>query len=214
MPSNGADAVEMLRECVRLAQEEQRVVVFVEPIALYMKKDLIEEGDGLWTFPYLEPAKAAPIKLGEIGVHGNGKDLAIVTYGNGYYLSRQVEHDLAQKGVQARVIDLRWLAPLNEGAMIAAAADCEHILIVDECRKTGSISEAIFTALAENQHKLTANPAAIERVCAVDSFIPLGSASYSVLPSREGILESALNLMNKNQSASSNASQVKAAANV
>src|SRR3546814_4012936 len=49
VPSNGRDATQMLRECVRLARKEQRVVVFVEPIALYMTRDLHEEGDGLWT---------------------------------------------------------------------------------------------------------------------------------------------------------------------
>ncbi|UAA39164.1 MFS transporter [Paraneptunicella aestuarii] len=214
VPSNGADAVEMLRECVRLAREEQRVVVFIEPIALYMTKDLLEEGDGLWTFPYVEPAKATPIKIGEIGVHGDGKDLAIVTYGNGNYLSRQVQNDLAQQGIKARVIDLRWLAPLNEEAILAAVADCQHILIVDECRKTGSISEALFTLLAENNHKLLANMAEIGRICAEDSFIPLGSASYTVLPSRDGILQTALNLVNKGQAASGAVNKEKEAANV
>ena len=54
-PSNGADAVAMLRECVRLAREEQRVIVFLEPIALYMTRDLHVEKDGLWTFPYAPP---------------------------------------------------------------------------------------------------------------------------------------------------------------
>ena len=56
-PSNGADAVEMMRTSVRLAQEQQRLVVFLEPIALYMTKDLHQEGDGLWTFEYQAPAK-------------------------------------------------------------------------------------------------------------------------------------------------------------
>jgi 2-oxoisovalerate dehydrogenase E1 component len=45
-PSNGADAVEMMRASVRLAQEQQRMVIFLEPIALYMAKDLHQEGDG------------------------------------------------------------------------------------------------------------------------------------------------------------------------
>src|SRR3546814_9972346 len=57
VPSNGRDAVQMLRECVRLAREEQRVVVFVEPIALYMTRDLHEEGDGLWTSVYEAPGE-------------------------------------------------------------------------------------------------------------------------------------------------------------
>ena len=67
-PSNGADAVEMLRECVRLALEEQRVIVFLEPIALYMTRDLHEEGDALWTSAYAAPGEAKPIRLGEVGV--------------------------------------------------------------------------------------------------------------------------------------------------
>ena len=66
-PSNGADAVEMLRECVRLAREEQRVVVFVEPIALYMTRDLHQKDDGLWTFAYTRPQQAGPIALGQVG---------------------------------------------------------------------------------------------------------------------------------------------------
>src|SRR6185295_6618686 len=78
-PSNGADAVEMLRECVRLACEEQRVIVFLEPIALYMTRDLHEEGDGLWTAPYAAPGEVKPIRLGELGRHGDGTDLAIIS---------------------------------------------------------------------------------------------------------------------------------------
>lgn len=197
-PSNGADAVEMLRECVRLAQEEQRVVVFLEPIALYMTKDLHEAGDGLWTFPYVEPEKAEPIKLGDIGQYGEGQDLAIVTYGNGYYLSRQAEKRLAEQGINTRVIDLRWLAPLNESAIVDAVKDCDHILVVDECRKTGSISEAILAAFVENAALLNAQPSMIKRICAEDSFIPLGSASYTVLPSQDSIYEFALDLVKGN----------------
>ena len=102
VPSNGADAVEMLRECARLAIEEQRVIVFVEPIALYMTRDLHAEGDALWTAAYPAPGEAKPIGLGEIGVHGAGEELAIVSYANGYYLSRQAERILAEEhGVSA-----------------------------------------------------------------------------------------------------------------
>ena len=84
-------------------------------------------------------------------MHGDGKDLAIVTYGNGYYLSRQAEKILADDHeVKARVIDLRWLAPLARGGdLLEAVAGCERILIVDECRRTGSQSEALMALFAE-----------------------------------------------------------------
>jgi 2-oxoisovalerate dehydrogenase E1 component len=190
-PSNGADAVEMLRECVRLAAEEQRVVVFVEPIALYMTRDLRAEGDGLWTAPYAAPGEAKPIRLGELGVHGDGRELAIVSYANGYYLSRQAEKILGeQHGVKARVIDLRWLAPLDEEALIQATAGCERVLIVDECRRTGSQSEALMALFAERAPGLPCR-----RVTAEDSFIPLGRAATLTLPSRDSIVAAALELV-------------------
>ena len=63
-PSNGADAVAMLNESVRLAREEQRIVVFLEPIALYMTKDLHEDKDTEWSFIY---NKIKPFHLGKLG---------------------------------------------------------------------------------------------------------------------------------------------------
>ncbi|HTU13280.1 MAG TPA: thiamine pyrophosphate-dependent enzyme [Allosphingosinicella sp.] len=188
VPSNGADAVEMLRECVRLAREEQRVIVFVEPIALYMTRDLHAEGDALWAATYAAPGSAKPIRLGEVGVHGDGTDLAIVTYGNGNYLSRQAAKLLADDHkLDARVIDLRWLAPLPEEALLAAVQDCDRILIVDECRRTGSQSEALMAFFAEQA------PGKIcRRIAADDSFIPLGKAATVTMPSRDSILAAAL----------------------
>ena len=191
VPSNGADAVEMLRECVRLAQEEQRVVVFVEPIALYMTRDLHEEGDGLWTSAYAAPGEAKPIRLGELGIHGDGTDLAIVSYGNGYFLSRQAEKILReQHGVMARVIDMRWLAPVNEDGLLDAVNRCDHVLIVDECRRTGSQSEALMALFAERAPRLP-----VGRIAAEDSFIPLARAATLTLPSRDSIVAGALDLL-------------------
>jgi 2-oxoisovalerate dehydrogenase E1 component len=189
-PSNGADAPALLRECVRLAQEEQRVVVFLEPIALYMTRDLHESGDGLWTASYNHEAR---IGFGDIGQFGEGTDLCILTYGNGYYLSRQAAKTLEDKGINIRVIDLRWLHPLPEEAILDAVKGCEHILIVDECRKSGSPSEEIISLLHE---KLSEQPK-MARVTATDCFIPLGPASAATLPSRDDIIEATLDLMGR-----------------
>ncbi|MEY8803329.1 dehydrogenase E1 component subunit alpha/beta [Leisingera sp. XS_AS12] len=186
-PSDGAEAAMMLRECVRLAREEQRVVVFVEPIALYPMRDLHAAKDGGWMRSY--PAPEQRIALGEVGVHGDGSDLAIVTYGNGRYLSAQAQADLAAKGVQARIIDLRWLAPLPAEALLAATEGCKHVLIVDECRTTGSQSEALMALFAERGKV----PAA--RIAASDCFIATGPAYGATLPSKDSIAEAALTLV-------------------
>jgi 2-oxoisovalerate dehydrogenase E1 component len=189
-PSNGADAVAMLRECARLALEEQRVIVFLEPIALYMTRDLHEEGDGLWTAAYAAPGEGRPIGLGEVGLYGDGTDLAIVTYGNGFYLSRQAEKILREEhGLKLRLIDLRWLAPLDEDGIIDAVAGRGRVLIVDECRRTGSQSEALMALFAERAPGVDCR-----RLTAEDSFIPLGRAATLTLPSRDSIVAAALEL--------------------
>ena len=187
-PSNGRDAVAMLRECVRLALEERRVVVFVEPIALYMTRDLNAEGDGLWASIYEEPVQAAPIPLGAIGRYGDGTDLAIVSYANGCYLSRQAQTLLAERhDINARVIDLRWLAPLDADALLAEVGEATRVLIVDECRITGSQSEGLMALFTERAPDL-----AVSRVAAEDSFIPLGRAATLTLPSRDSIVAAAI----------------------
>ncbi|MFT5757877.1 MAG: 2-oxoisovalerate dehydrogenase E1 component [Alteromonadaceae bacterium] len=210
-PSNGADAVEMMRSSVKLAQEQQRIVIFLEPIALYMTKDLHEEGDGLWTSKYLPPNEASREIDQTVSTYGNGTDLCILTYGNGYLLSRQADKILAEDGIKCRVVDLRWLAPLDEAGIIAQARQCSNVLIVDECRQTGSISEALITLLHEKltDDKTDNNPDGkadgktksfkdalkIRRISAKDCFIPLGSAAYQVLPARDEIVTVAKEMM-------------------
>lgn len=186
-PSSGADAAMMLRECVRLAREEQRVVVFLEPIALYPMRDLNADKDGVWMDRY--PAPDQRITLGEVGVHGQGRDLAIVTYGNGHYLSRQAEAELRDKGIDLRIIDLRWLAPLPEASLLAAVEGCKRILIVDECRRTGSQSEGLMALFTEKTGVPTA------RIAAEDSFIATGPAYAVTMPSKDGIVAAALALV-------------------
>ncbi len=185
-PSNAADAPAMLRECVRMAHEDGRVVVFVEPIALYHTTDLKDPEDAGWTAPYIAPENAAPIPFGELGLHGHGTQLAIITYGNGYYLSRQAEDELRSAGIDLRIIDLRWLHPLNDRAIVAAVADCEKVLIVDETRRSGSLSEKLMTMLTE-----AGRGDVVSRITAEDCFIPLGPAAELVLPSKASIIEAA-----------------------
>ncbi|WP_028388155.1 thiamine pyrophosphate-dependent enzyme [Legionella fairfieldensis] len=181
-PSNGSDAAKMLRTCMRLAHQEGRVVVFLEPIALYMTKDLHQPGDNAWLFDY--PAVDEMIEPGEVGVYGEG-DTVILSYANGYYLSRQAakilkeEHDIAVK-----VVDLRWLSPLPEEAILREVAKAKRVLIVDEGRQSASLSEGLITLLVEQ----SSNRLKIKRITGEDCFIPLGTAWQYLLPDRDTII--------------------------
>ena len=185
-PSNGADAARMLRECVRLAREEQRVVVFLEPIALYPMRDLHADKDGLWLRRY--PDRTETIALGEIGVEGQGADLAIVTFGNGVPLSHRARPAVEAAGIGTRIVDIRWLSPLPKAALADAVAGCRHVLIVDETRHSGGVAEALMAHFHE------VSDAKLARITAEDSFIATGPAYAATMPSADGIAAAAIAL--------------------
>jgi len=182
-PSSGADAAMMLHECVRLAREERRLVVFLEPIALYPMRDLHEPGDGGWLMHYPDPSRR--ISFGEVGQHGDGEDLAILTFGNGVYLAQQAQKRLVDQGIATRLIDIRWLSPLPEDEIVAAVSSCRKVLIVDETRRTGGLAEALMALLTERvdlPHM---------RLTAKDSFIATGPAYGATMPSCGDIVAAA-----------------------
>lgn len=183
VPSRGDEAAMMLREAARLAAEEARVVVMVEPIALYAQRDLHSPGDGAWMSHY--PAPDQTLRFGQVGISGTGRDLAIVTYGNGVALAQRAVAALGDSGLACRIIDLRWLAPLPETSLLQALDGVENVLIVDECRRSANVSEALMTLLAGR---------GAVRVTAWDSFIPTGPAYAATLPDLDTILAAASRL--------------------
>lgn len=191
VPSNGADAVMMLRTAVREAYENGRVVVFVEPIALYMTKDLYKPKDGKWRFQY--PSIKEKIPVGEFATYGNGRSLTIITFGNGLYLSLQAKKAIEKKlKKKIKVIDLRWLSDINIKQLLNAIGTCKKVLIVDECRRSGCYGEGIFNRLMDESTK----PLNIKLHAAEDSFISLGEAATATLPSKESIIQNSLELVN------------------
>jgi 2-oxoisovalerate dehydrogenase E1 component len=190
-PSRGDDAAAMLRTCAALAKVDGRIIAFLEPIALYVTKDLFEEGDGEWLFPYPPPPEA--IRPGEPRVyHPQAKDLLMVTYGNGVPMSLKAARELKRaRGVETRIVDLRWLLPLNEEAILEHAGDIGRVVVVDEGRRSGGVGEAILALLAEQG----GGRIHCRRVVGDDTYIPLGPAAELVLPSIDDILRTASILM-------------------
>lgn len=179
-PTRGDDAVGMIRASFALARSSGRVVVFMEPIALYMTKDLYAEGDEGWSFEYPALEEHTPLWEPRTYPAESGKEeLVIITYGNGVRMSLRA---VAKSGAACRVIDLRWLMPLNREAIAQAASEFQRVLVVDEGRETCSISEQIVTCITEE-----APDAIVQRVVALDSYIPLAGAANMVMVSEEDI---------------------------
>jgi 2-oxoisovalerate dehydrogenase E1 component len=184
--SRGDDAATMLRTLMALAKVDGRVCMFLEPIALYMTKDLYAPGDGAWQFAYPAPDQA--MTLGEGRVYGAGDDLLIITYGNGVPMSLRAAREIEkQRRWKIRVIDLRWLVPLNATYVAAQAKGAKRILIVDEGRHSAGVGEGVITAVVEAG--LGATP--LRRVVGADTYTPLAGAAFLVLPGEADIIAAA-----------------------
>ncbi|MCI5072072.1 thiamine pyrophosphate-dependent enzyme [bacterium] len=182
-PSRGDDAVKMLRTCYDLAKDCGKVVFFLEPIALYMTKDLYEDQDEAWSFQY--PQANEIIAYGECSVHGQSKTV-IISYANGYYMSLRAAQQLKQESnKEVSVMDLRWLHPLPLDSVLKHLQNlgAEKILIVDECRKNGGVADSLSRAILQKFKNIQ-----LKVIEAEESYIPLGPAANTVLPTEEDIL--------------------------
>jgi 2-oxoisovalerate dehydrogenase E1 component len=187
-PARPDDAAAMLRTCVTSALLDGSVCVFLEPIALYHQRDLHADGDGGWLADF--PSSAAHVPVGGARTYGNGSDLTILTFGNGVRLSLRAARRLSSEGIDSRVVDLRWLAPLPVSDVLREAAATGRVLVVDETRHSGGVGEGVVTALVEGGYA-----GRVSRVSAADSFVPLGEAANLVLVQEDDVVVAARELM-------------------
>ena len=185
-PARADDAAAMLRTCVAAAITDSTLSVFLEPIALYHRRDLYEAGDQAW----LAVDHEEHVPIGRARSYGTEPAaLTLISFGNGVPMSLRVARRLATAGITAQVLDLRWLAPLPVEDIFAAARSTGRVLVVDETRHSGGVGEGVVTALVEGGF---AGP--IQRVASQDSFVPLGTAAEHVLLSEDEIEKGALAL--------------------
>jgi len=189
-PSRGDDAALMLRTLMALATVDGRVCAFLEPIALYMTKDLHEAGDGQWQFDYPAPGQA--MTLGEGRVYNEpADDLVVFTFGNGVPMALRAARAIEEEhGWQVRVVDLRWLVPLNDAFIAAQARRARRIIVLDEGRKSAGVGEGVITAIVEGGCGATP----LRRVVGADTFTPLAGAARLVLPGEADVVAAARQL--------------------
>jgi 2-oxoisovalerate dehydrogenase E1 component len=105
-------------------------------------------------------------------------------------MSLRVAARLAEAGVGCRVVDLRWLAPLPVAALTSVAREFPAVLVVDETRHSGGVSEAVVAALVDHGF-----PGRLSRVTSADSFVPLGPAAETVLLGERDIVRAVHDLL-------------------
>ncbi len=173
VPSRPDDAAAVLRTLVAAAEVDGTVGVVVEPIARYHTTDLMQPGDRLWL---ATPDASGHVPIASARTYGDGKDLTILTFGNGLFMSLRVARRLQARGVYARVVDMRWVAPLPEEDILREANATGSVLVVDETRRSGGVAEGVLAVLIDGGFV-----GRMARVTSKDSFIPLGEAAKLML---------------------------------
>ncbi|MGB8622116.1 MAG: pyruvate dehydrogenase complex E1 component subunit beta, partial [Paracoccaceae bacterium] len=141
-------------------------------------------------------ANAGPVDIEKAAVRRAGTDLSLITYGGSLFKTLDAAEALAEKGIEAEVIDLRCLRPLDMETITASLAETHRALIVDEGWKSGSLSAEIGMRLAEDSFFDLDAPLA--RVCSAEVPIPYaGHLEEAAIPQTPAIVAAALRVMGR-----------------
>lgn len=157
VPSTPQDA----RALMAAAVADPDPVLYYEHIALYRDPRIKQA----------LPAEApAPMPIGKAALRRAGSDLAMISYGAYVHHCMRAAERLAADGIEAAVLDLRSLAPLDKDAILAVTRHCNRVLIAHEDSKTGGIGESVAAIIQEEAFEALDAPVRI--LGALDAPVP------------------------------------------
>lgn len=166
--------VEDARGMLLAALEDPDPVFLFEHATLYPLEDEVDEA-------------AVPVDIDHAFVRRPGTDVTVVTYGGSLGKCLAAAETLAATGIEAEVVDLRTLRPLDTSTILASVAKTHRAVIVDESWKTGSIAGEVSAQIAEAGFDLLDWP--VQRVCAAEVPIPYAKhLEDAALPSVERVV--------------------------
>lgn len=131
---------------------------------------LIFENAGLYALEADLPDPPKAVDLRSAAVRRSGTDVSLITYGGSLPKTLAAAETLAAEGIDAEVLDLRVLRPLDSDAILATVAKTHRVVIIDEGWRTGSLAAEVAARITEGAFfELDAPP---ERVCAAEVPIP------------------------------------------
>jgi 2-oxoisovalerate dehydrogenase E1 component beta subunit len=157
VPSTPADARAMMAGAVA----DPDPVLYYEHIALYRDPRIRQA---------LSDDPPLPLAPGKAALRRAGGDLAIISYGAYVHVGMRVAERLAADGIEASVLDLRSLVPLDRDAVLRVARHCSRVLIVHEDSRTGGIGESLAAIIQEEAFESLDAP--IRIVGALDTPVP------------------------------------------
>ncbi|EAE6430387.1 alpha-ketoacid dehydrogenase subunit beta [Listeria monocytogenes] len=170
VPSSPYDAKGLLKAAIR---DNDPVLFFEHKRAYRLLKDEVPETD------YIVP-------IGEANVVREGDDITVITYGLAVQFAQQAAERLAAEGVEAHILDLRTIYPLDQEAIIEATKKTGKVLLVTEDNKQGSIISEVAAIISE--HCLFDLDAPIARLAGPDTpampFAPTMEKHFMINPDK------------------------------
>jgi pyruvate dehydrogenase E1 component beta subunit len=128
-----------------------------------------------------------PVDIAHAAVRRPGTDVTLVTYGGSLGKCLEAASELAGDGVEAEVVDLRTLRPLDMDTVLASLAKTHRLVIVDEGWKTGGLAGEISAQVMEDGFDLLDWP--VQRVCSAEVPVPYAKhLEDAALPSAERVV--------------------------
>ena len=180
VPSTPEDA----RALMAAAVQDPDPVLFYEHIALYRDPSVKQR---------LEDEPPAPLPIGKAALRRAGDDLAIISYGAYVHVALRVAQTLAAEGIEASVVDLRSLAPLDKTMVLTVARHCSRVLIVHEDTRTGGIGESLAAIIQEEAFESLDAPVRV--VGSIDTPVPYSPPLEDFFLPAEAEVEQAARLL-------------------
>jgi 2-oxoisovalerate dehydrogenase E1 component len=182
VPSTPADA----RALMASAVADPDPVLFYEHIALYRDPRIKQP---------LSEGAPPPVAIGRAALRRAGGDLALISYGAYVHVAMRVAERLAVDGIEASVLDLRTLAPLDRATLLRVARHCSRVMIVHEDSRTGGLGESLAAIIQEEAFDALDAPVRI--IGALDTPVPYSPPlEHRFLPGEAEIEAAARQLMN------------------
>lgn len=171
VPSNPYDAKGLLISAIR----DNDPVFFMEHLKLYRAfRDEVPEGE--YTVP-----------IGKANVVREGKDVTIITYGAMVHTSLKAAEELEKNGIEAEVIDLRTLIPLDIETIVESIKKTNRAIVVQEAQKTAGIAAEVIAQI--NEKAILHLEAPVLRVTAPDTVYAFAQVEDIWLPTPERVIK-------------------------
>ncbi|GEN45306.1 alpha-ketoacid dehydrogenase subunit beta [Alkalibacillus haloalkaliphilus] len=178
IPSNPYDAKGLLIQSIR----DNDPVIFLEHMKLYR------------SFREEVPEEEYTIDLGKANVKREGNDITFVAYGAMVHAALKAADELKEEGIEAEVIDLRTVAPVDIDTIIESVEKTNRAVVIQEAQKQAGIAASIVSEIQERS--ILHLEAPVLRVTAPDTVYPFSEAEEVWLPNHKDIVEKAKQSIN------------------